>query len=964
MRLPSDAKEYLAQIAQDTPFLAVVALNLIGRGELTSLRLDEGLREQVLGRYQDTLVAPVEGLDASQSRKILAAVAAAGSISLEDSSARSAITELVGTSVESLLRAVEEFSSRGVLVRDGDAIRVVPDILADQLLEQQAVIAGIDTGFVSSVWTALNPYARDALIVNLSALEWRLALRGMPAVATSVWQSLQDQVSVASWAELRQLAELMESLAYTEGGRTVELCHAVLARLDELDRADSQPSPSDAELQRAHWGLPQLSRVDVEYKLARPIALAAIQSDSELTAALEILWDLRIRDNRAPNQHPESAARMLVDTVADIGRMRQSATAEAIATWTLQAAASGKSSSSESVLQILEPLLKKEGYKSVSYDQKSITMEPYFMVPSWARPHRDAIRSGLEGMWGELNALDQATAVSVLGQGLGPPRGFFGAEVLDSQVVSWEDDDLATVSLLARIAERTSSSIIRQLVRGAVKWEARRARSMAVRYAALRLVNTIDSRDEALAELLVRQPFELDEVSVAPADFEAFLSSPLAGEPIERDTEAWIAEHQGRRGARMAAVTERLFAEPVADAARSIVDLVHDALAALQDPTSQLEELAYYLRSSDPNRGAQLARELATLELPSPVSRLFEVVIAAWKETDLESLVGWLDQLGTLPAQTRRSIGRAFELFDWAAEPGLAQFREEGLADEDIDVRSAFALSLAGDIASAPNSTLIRLAGLDVYPMARVAAIERASRSKQTAWPAAVDEHGMRAILECCSEAGKASYATARLVKRLALAHREIVSQWAASLPEESSLLRDDAIRDAIASDATALSNMLIEASDPDADSALRGRVTTLLWSGVSLELTRALSTRLVELDDLRVRQLALMLSLSGGDRHVWVAQDQAFANQLLDRAAEFGEGPLEGVTEILASAMMPMIIDLGEAGRVETEQLISELETMRESTDAERMRAIVNLAIANARSIQRRIQIGDDDDE
>lgn len=85
MKLPFPLQSYLATQAEHSPFVAVITSNLIRRGELTGpLRVDAGLRTQVLSRYQEILSADVHGFRTEATQRVLATCTALGSVQAGD----------------------------------------------------------------------------------------------------------------------------------------------------------------------------------------------------------------------------------------------------------------------------------------------------------------------------------------------------------------------------------------------------------------------------------------------------------------------------------------------------------------------------------------------------------------------------------------------------------------------------------------------------------------------------------------------------------------------------------------------------------------------------------------------------------------------------------------------------------------------------------------------------------------
>lgn len=167
--LPLAAREYFADQAVDSPFIAVIGANLIRRGDLTApLAVDAGLREQVLARYQELASGDLDG---SAERRVLAVYAALAPVNDADDELRTAIARFCGMGPVDLLRLSERLHDRGVLVTRSGGTRVVPDVLADYILEREAVVGQHDTGFTVELWEIFGSTHDERLVMELAELD-------------------------------------------------------------------------------------------------------------------------------------------------------------------------------------------------------------------------------------------------------------------------------------------------------------------------------------------------------------------------------------------------------------------------------------------------------------------------------------------------------------------------------------------------------------------------------------------------------------------------------------------------------------------------------------------------------------------------------------------------------------------------------------------------------------------------
>lgn len=149
LSLDFSLSEALARQARDTPFVAVLTLNMIKGGQLRGpLSLDSDLREQVMARYGDILTRGIDAVGAEPLELVLATLSALGTVNADDEEVRSRIFKLAGISRRDYLRLREQLRNRGIVIELNGRARVMPELFADQVLERAASIDRVDTGFV------------------------------------------------------------------------------------------------------------------------------------------------------------------------------------------------------------------------------------------------------------------------------------------------------------------------------------------------------------------------------------------------------------------------------------------------------------------------------------------------------------------------------------------------------------------------------------------------------------------------------------------------------------------------------------------------------------------------------------------------------------------------------------------------------------------------------------------------
>lgn len=323
--------EHLARQAVDNPHVAVLAVNLARGGALESgaFALDGNLRDQIMIRYQEALIGDVRNFSSETVKRVLATYTALGPIDTNDRTLRKELAEFCNLSLANLLRLEELLEQRDVLLTRSGKMRVTPDLFADQVLERESVIRGVDTGFAREIWSKFGSGSCGVrLVITLSELDWRLRHHGGPSVIYPVWDAVQEELDHADLAGLHIALGRLEPLTYTQSKLLLDTLEKVRDRLKgPVAQNDSPAHSSGLTAQRETSWLsmalrqPSLTVQDVATRLPRLYGQCARHAPETLEAALDALWDLRRRDARAPNSYPDHPERIITDLLANLGSL-------------------------------------------------------------------------------------------------------------------------------------------------------------------------------------------------------------------------------------------------------------------------------------------------------------------------------------------------------------------------------------------------------------------------------------------------------------------------------------------------------------------------------------------------------------------------------------------------------------------------------------------------------------------
>ncbi len=597
-------RNYLAGQAVHSPHVTVIAANLIRRSEFSAdPDLDGNLRRLVLDRYREYLLpGDIDGIASATLHRILATYALLGSVPRDDEKLKARIAGFCHLPFYELAVVLRKLLDRGILVDEGESLRVVPDFLADRVSEMTAVVENCSTGFVEDLWNEFGTDQHHRLALALGDLDWRLRAAGAPSVMEPVWDAVRVRLSSPYIGTVCDDLDRMVQLASTQPDEVVDALDELRARLDQED-ADGLPvseNPDETAAWRALRVRPS-GRDDVRAKLPKLYARAAATNPDLLERSLDALWSLRRRDRRATNPHPDHSERVVTDELLNLVRLPDrsfpSRVVARAAAWIEQGGSPEDDSpnleinrdSNVTPLFVLKPLLVKESLETVQSSAAKLEFRPHLISSDFMRPIRDEIRALLRRTGASDDIRLAGVSVGLLREALQQPHGYFGNKVEPRDVLLWEADDLATIEALSEVASATSSAVIRRHVRDQVSWSGKHATSVLVQHAALELMASIDAHqdvEDLLAEALLHGSLNgsLEHVTPVPsldelqaerereqARTEGFTEEQASADQMTR-IHASLADREARVAVRNADLAGRLISQKNLPAMLNLVD--------------------------------------------------------------------------------------------------------------------------------------------------------------------------------------------------------------------------------------------------------------------------------------------------------------------------------------------------------------------------------------------------------
>lgn len=879
----TEFRVFLADQARRSPFLAVLTVSLLRAGKLTGpLALDASLRKQVMMRYRDVVTDGIASESQPEVRRMLAVVAALGVVDITDDAFRSHLEEISGMSRTALLRVVQQLHDHDVLMGPTNATQFAVEMLGDQILEAEAVISGVDSGFVHSLWDTFKHSHRNTVLSGIGSLAWRLGEVG-PSIVNDIWAELEIETTQMDVDDLRTLIGSLREVTHTQSAEVVRLSQSILGRLRALQ--SEAPGGSEEQLERSFYWLRPSTPADVERALAPVLADAASHDESTLEDALDLLWTLSQRDDRPLPQTPDHPTRLVKDRLANIGSLTDPSYPERVArrvqVFVREAAAQEQPSSP---LGILEALLEKSGMTTERGERRTVQFKPFFVTPEWARPVRDVARTILRAAAADDSPF-AAESLKLLGSALNPPAELFGAVASEQTIRGWDDDDLATLGVLADIASGTARSSIRRLVRQEAEWTAQYSTSARVRHAALMLITDLDNRSEDDLTEFLRYPGvdvglptrrgitlpTLDEITIA-------MQSEADAERSDDFDERYAAAVAAQQAARAAAVEDLWPGEDIAAGIHRLDAVARDLQSVEVIVAEQLHTLFSEVVSIRPELIPSIFDTVRDLG-PGPLDDALPQLSEGLRIVDESALRAVINDYESADTRMREALGRAAASYGWLGYgSAYADLIERGRVDADLAVRKWSLSTVRLDENPEGSCNTLLQGQADRATIERV--IWSTMRQADPQWSARLDDAEVQAILALSSAVGGSNAANALIAKIAADRPSLILTHLAAQDPLErgASRIRGSRVQKALDKSPLEVADWILRTStEPDPHRVIR-RVQPPLPPVLTSELADILALKATEATAETVVGLALALTGLNG----WVPFAPALARTLL----------------------------------------------------------------------------------
>ena len=495
---PRHLGERLGYLTRDCPFITVVAGTLIRRKLLDPKCVDheETVRREILKTFRDVLIAdPVSG-ESDLRRSILDALTVLQPFRSGDPNFQRILGKLIERPYDRAISHIRALEGAGVVIRRGENLRVVPDLLADMVLSQASFDEGShsSTGYLERVWGAAEGEAFQQIFVNAARIDWQVRHDDPRAhgLIDTLWDAIEDATHNAAIVGRIAVVKLLQKVGYFQPDRSLNLVQWIVENpTDILEDIDGQP------LLRAYPPTYQ----DV-LKEVPSVLQAVAYNMTQQRLAMDILWTLAATDKRETNRYPEHPIRVL-RSLAEFHRAKpltfNDVVVDVAASWF---EANRLEEGGPSPFDVLEPMLATEGSED-SADGHAVRFTPYSIDPDVVAPYRDRI---LALALDELSSPDiwRATrALSAIEASLHIPVGMFGRQVTADERQEWVPMFVRTLnSLKDTLSTMAIDPVVAVAARQSLHWHLEYS-DIGTREAAQAVIETIpDSIDIRTATAL------------------------------------------------------------------------------------------------------------------------------------------------------------------------------------------------------------------------------------------------------------------------------------------------------------------------------------------------------------------------------------------------------------------------------------------------------------------------------
>ena len=497
--------ERLAEATWDCPLVTVVGGRLLAQKDIAPelLERDEEFRHTVLTRFRDIIVGEVgDHIDVTLCRNLLDLIAAIQPIRLDNEQTLECQAEYLGIDHKVLIGSLGGLEDAGVLLRRGNTLRIVPDVLADHILHQASVTSqGQPTGHADRVFARFAALCPSEVLRNLSELDWRLRWSGAsaPELLNGIWQGIDREFEEAPNLGRCTILRILEEVAVYQPERTLQLV--------EYAAQNPATKPEAPEWSKVY----EFSHNDVLRRL--PTLLRRISYTLDfLPRCCKLLWEMGRDDNRNLNPIPDHAMRVLADLGSYEIEKPLVVNHGVLDAMEQLLESPGSHDHVHSPLDIIDPMFAKTGFSTRSQGH-SLVHRSFVLKEGSLKSIRGRCISLVVRCLSSNNLKVSLRALGSLENALREPIGAFDQEISDEDREEWRSEQLEILGHIGDLVEHSTDPVTFLRVKGILWWHRNYSHSREIRDKADAIVASIpdpESFEFRLAQVLMNA-FHMDD---------------------------------------------------------------------------------------------------------------------------------------------------------------------------------------------------------------------------------------------------------------------------------------------------------------------------------------------------------------------------------------------------------------------------------------------------------------------
>lgn len=448
----------IAYMTKDCPLLTVVGAGLFKRGELDVLHLesDDQIKEEILSRFRDTFIESSSQGDSTILNTVLNTISALQPFPLNDPDFRKTLEKLSNKHWDELIPYIRRLEEKGILLKRGNVVRIVPDLLGDVILAEACFDNSGSTGYIERLFSDLSDIPLQHLIINTARVDWQVntSKRGQSLVGF-LWPKIISEFKSSDWGGRLVIMKLLKKVAFFQPEQTLSLVNIAMTEISE----DSDEKAQD--------DIFSLNNEHVMHAIPEVLKQVAYNFDF-LKEAADLLWELARKDDRRTNSYPDHPIRILQD-LASYSPWKPAYFNEKLADIAINWLEEEKKSL-HSPFDILETLLATESSETLS-EGSTLTFRPFAVRLEAVQKIRNSI---LHAAFLQANTKETgkaARAVNAISKGISYPMGMFNRIPSEAERSHWTPYFVKTISELGELARMPElDPTIALEIRKALQW--------------------------------------------------------------------------------------------------------------------------------------------------------------------------------------------------------------------------------------------------------------------------------------------------------------------------------------------------------------------------------------------------------------------------------------------------------------------------------------------------------------